>query len=73
MAIQNVAILGATGSIGQSALKVIEQYPERFRVRSLCAGQRVKELADLAIRFKPDYVGIAEVPIKRKRANYVYF
>ncbi len=60
MAIQNVAILGATGSIGQSALKVIEQYPERFRVRSLCAGQRVKELADLAIRFKPDYVGIAD-------------
>ena len=60
MAIQNVAILGATGSIGQSALKVIALYPDRFRVRSLCAGSRVKELADLAVRFRPDCVGIAD-------------
>ncbi len=60
MAIQNVAVLGATGSIGQSALKVISLYPERFRVRSLCAGHRTKELVDLALKFHPDYVGIAD-------------
>ncbi len=60
MEIQNVAVLGATGSIGQNALKVIALYPERFRVRSLCAGRRVKELADLAVKFRPDCVGIAD-------------
>ena len=60
MAIQNVAILGATGSIGQNALKVIALYPERFRVHSICGGHRVKELADVAIRVRPDSVGIAD-------------
>ena len=34
---ENIAILGATGSIGTSALDVIAQYPDRYHVRVLCA------------------------------------
>jgi len=35
-----VAILGASGSIGQQALSVIDHYPERFQVFGLVSGRR---------------------------------
>lgn len=57
---QRVAVLGATGSIGISSLKVLSRYPERFRIRSLAAGTRVKELAELAAKYHPELVGIAD-------------
>ena len=34
---KQIAILGSTGSIGQSTLSVIEKYPERYAVASLAA------------------------------------
>ncbi len=49
-----VAILGATGSIGRSALRVIERHPERFRVAALSAHRSGAELDRLAARLKPD-------------------
>jgi len=52
-AIQGVAILGATGSIGVSTLKVLALHPERFRVIALSAYQRIDELKEQCIRFKP--------------------
>jgi len=43
--IQNIAILGATGSIGASTLDVIARHPSRFRVAALTANRQVDELA----------------------------
>ena len=40
-----VALLGSTGSIGEQALDVIRQAPERFRVVSLAAGRSADKLA----------------------------
>jgi 1-deoxy-D-xylulose-5-phosphate reductoisomerase len=37
---RRVAILGATGSIGQQALDVIDRYPDRFEVFGLVSGRR---------------------------------
>jgi len=37
---QRIAILGATGSIGQQALDVIDRYPDRFEVFGLLSGRR---------------------------------
>ncbi len=48
---QNVAILGATGSIGKSTLGVLELYPDKFRLYAVTAHSRVKELAEIAKRF----------------------
>ncbi len=42
---RKVVILGSTGSIGTSALKVARQMPERMEVVGLAAGTRVEELA----------------------------
>jgi 1-deoxy-D-xylulose-5-phosphate reductoisomerase len=58
--IQNIAILGATGSIGASTLDVIARHPSRFRVAALTAHRQVDELADLCRRYRPDYVCVAD-------------
>jgi 1-deoxy-D-xylulose-5-phosphate reductoisomerase len=51
-----IAVLGATGSVGRSALDVISRFPRRYRATALCAGTNVRALADLARRFRPDVV-----------------
>ncbi len=56
---RGVALLGATGSIGASALTVMGRHPDRFRVSSLAAGRRAAELDALAARWDPDYVVLA--------------
>ncbi|HST58593.1 MAG TPA: 1-deoxy-D-xylulose-5-phosphate reductoisomerase [Longimicrobium sp.] len=64
---KGVAILGATGSIGASALAVLEQHPERFRAVALTAHRSVDALRALAARHKPALAVLsdAEVPADR--------
>lgn len=57
---QKVCLLGATGSVGKSALEVLALYPERFRLESVCAGSDVVKLAQIAVRFNVRAVGIAD-------------
>ena len=58
--VRNVAVLGATGSIGSSTLKVVARHLDRFRVASLAAGRRAETLDRLAARWNPDYVVLAD-------------
>ena len=57
---QNVCILGATGSIGESTLDVIERNAERFRVVALTAHRNVEKLADQCARFDQRLAVIAD-------------
>ena len=57
---RRVSILGATGSIGASALDVIARHPQRFELEGLAAGSRVDALLDLCARFRPRVAVIAE-------------
>ncbi|MBD9479783.1 1-deoxy-D-xylulose-5-phosphate reductoisomerase [Pseudoxanthomonas sp. PXM02] len=57
---RNVAILGATGSIGASALDVIARHPERYRASVLAAGCNVDALLALCIVHRPDHAVIAD-------------
>ena len=59
MAMQ-VAVLGATGSIGTSTLDVIERHPGRLRASVLAAGSNVDALLALCIRFRPAHAAIAD-------------
>lgn len=56
--IKNIAILGSTGSIGQQALEVVRQHPDRFRPVVLTAHNNHQKLIEQALEFKPDYVVI---------------
>lgn len=51
---QNITILGSTGSIGVSTLDVVGRHPDRYRVYALTAHTRVAELADQCQRFQPE-------------------
>ncbi len=53
-----VAILGSTGSIGTSALRVLERHPERFAPLALTAHENAGALAAQAARWKPAFVGL---------------
>jgi 1-deoxy-D-xylulose-5-phosphate reductoisomerase len=54
-----VAILGATGSIGTSALAVAEAHPERVRIVGLAAGQNVPPMAAAMQRHHPVAVSMS--------------
>ena len=55
---RGVAILGSTGSIGTTALRVLERQRDRFRVAALTAFNNAALLAEQAAQFKPGFVGI---------------
>ena len=56
---KRLAILGSTGSIGQSTLSIVEQYPERYSVATLAAGRNVDEALAQAVRWRPKIVSMA--------------
>ncbi len=60
MAPQRVAVLGATGSIGRSALDVIARHPERFETSLLAAGRQVDALLELCRAHRPRHAVIAD-------------
>lgn len=57
---RSVAILGATGSIGNSALDLIARHPQRLRASVLAAGSNVDALLALCVRHRPDHAVIAD-------------
>ncbi|HEU5351694.1 MAG TPA: 1-deoxy-D-xylulose-5-phosphate reductoisomerase [Terracidiphilus sp.] len=56
---KRLAILGSTGSIGQSTLSIVEQFPERYQVATLAAGRNVDEACAQAVRWRPKLVSMA--------------
>ncbi len=56
---KRLAILGSTGSIGQSTLSIVEQFPERYGVTALAAGRNVDEAFAQAVRWRPKVVSLA--------------
>ena len=56
---KRLAILGSTGSIGQSTLSIVEQFPERYSVATLAAGRNVDEAFAQTLRWRPRLVSLA--------------
>jgi 1-deoxy-D-xylulose-5-phosphate reductoisomerase len=56
---KRLAILGSTGSIGQSTLDVVRAHPDRLKIVGLAAGGNAERLRDQAIEFMPKVIGMA--------------
>jgi 1-deoxy-D-xylulose-5-phosphate reductoisomerase len=56
---KRLAILGSTGSIGQSTLSIVEQFPERYSVAALAAGRNIDEAFAQTVRWRPRLVSLA--------------
>ena len=57
--LKRLAILGSTGSIGQSTLSIVEQFPERYSVAALAAGRNLDEAFAQAVRWRQRLVSMA--------------
>src|SRR5580658_7369770 len=57
--LKHVAILGSTGSIGQSTLSIVESYPDRFSVVSLAVGRNLDVAFQQCLRWRPRLVSLA--------------
>jgi 1-deoxy-D-xylulose-5-phosphate reductoisomerase len=53
---RRVVVLGSTGSIGTSCLKVIDSLADRLQVFGLCAHSRWQELLEQTLRHQPPFV-----------------
>ena len=56
----NVAVLGATGSIGRSTLDVIGRHPDRFRAFALTANKQSDDLFELCATYRPRIAVLAD-------------
>ena len=59
-ALRGIALLGSTGSIGVSTLKVLERHPDRFRLVTMTGGKNRALLEEQVARWKPLYAGLAQ-------------
>jgi len=57
---KNVVLLGSTGSIGTSTVKVAEDLPDQIRLVGLAAGGNANLLLEQALRHKPAVISIAD-------------
>lgn len=63
--VQQVTVLGATGSIGLSTLDVIARHPDRYQVFALSGFSRLKELFALCVRHTPRFAVVPQAAIAR--------
>ncbi len=59
VAVRRLAILGSTGSIGRSALAVVDAHADRLRVVALAAGENAAQLAEQITRYRPAVAAVA--------------
>ena len=56
---KKLAILGSTGSIGNSTLSICESFPDRYQIISLAAGRNVDAAFDQCLRWSPKVISVA--------------
>src|SRR6185312_4897874 len=70
---KRVVVLGATGSIGESAAKVARDIPERVEIVGIAANSKARELAEQANELRPGAVCIVdEAKLDELRTNLNY-
>ncbi len=70
-AVKNVVILGSTGSIGINTLKIIDRFPNRFKVVALTAYHNIQLLKEQIDKYAPSHVAVGSSGIDylRNRIN----
>src|SRR5256885_1552995 len=68
---KNVVLLGSTGSIGTSAIKVAEDLPDQIRLAGLAAGNNISLLAEQTRKHRPEAISVAD-PEKAKELQTLF-
>jgi 1-deoxy-D-xylulose-5-phosphate reductoisomerase len=65
---KSIALLGSTGSIGVSTLRLVREFPDKFRIHGMVAGKNLTRLARQIKAFRPRLVAIQhEADVARLR------
>ena len=59
--VRQVALLGATGSIGQSTLKVLRLHPDKYQLFGVSAHRNLADLSRICLEFKPRIAVVADI------------
>jgi 1-deoxy-D-xylulose-5-phosphate reductoisomerase len=57
--VKKLAILGSTGSIGNSTLSICESFPDRYRPVALAAGRNIESAFEQCVRWRPRVISLA--------------
>jgi 1-deoxy-D-xylulose-5-phosphate reductoisomerase len=68
---KGLSILGSTGSVGTNVLRIVDAFPDRFRVLGLAAGRNASALAAQVARYRPEVVSVADVATRTSLAREV--
>lgn len=69
MKIQNITVLGCTGSIGVSTLDIIRRHPDRYRAFALCAHSQVDKLFEQCLEFRPRFAVLRDAQLAGQLAE----
>jgi 1-deoxy-D-xylulose-5-phosphate reductoisomerase len=58
MTVQNITILGSTGTIGKQTLDVIARHPSLYKAYALAANSNVTALFEQCVQYKPSYAAM---------------
>ena len=64
MSLRNVVLLGATGSIGQSACRVARDLPDRVRIVGMSGFRNMPRLAEEANRLRPEVLAVPDAEVE---------
>ncbi|ARI77475.1 1-deoxy-D-xylulose-5-phosphate reductoisomerase [Halobacillus mangrovi] len=69
---KQVALLGATGSIGIQTLDVIRLHPEEFSLYALAFGRNLEKALPLIKEFKPEVIVVQDEPTKERLQSEIH-
>jgi 1-deoxy-D-xylulose-5-phosphate reductoisomerase len=69
---QSVCILGVTGSIGQSTLKILQQHPEKYSVFAVTAHSRILELVEICKHYNPQVVVVPSDKVAELQQHFFH-
>jgi 1-deoxy-D-xylulose-5-phosphate reductoisomerase len=68
---KGISILGSTGSVGTNVLRIVDAFPERFRIVGLAGGANVERLAEQVARYRPRVVSVATAAARDALGGFV--
>ncbi len=70
---QRIVIFGSTGSIGRSAIEVVSQFPEKFKILGLSAKRNLHLLKEQAETFRVPYLALEDKESAEKLKNSLFY
>lgn len=64
---KNIILFGATGSIGNSVLKILNKANDKFCLRGITCDKKIDNLIDISNRYNCDYLGISNENISMQK------